>query len=388
MSGSHPDVGGGVWSNRDLAARVGDVKPTVAAHNLQLLASLNHEIRTPLSGILGMTDLLLETGLTGEQEEYVSSARECAEALFDLLNATLEYSSLQSGCIQVETSEFRPSDLLDGVLGEAGARARVRGMELRTRTGPGLERSVVGDAHRTRQVFAQILNSVIRYGAGDWLEANVSVEPDGDAGGSAVLFEVGCEGMAPEGGGLTSASGLAFAVVEGLVNLLGGRIDPQRKREAGGYRLGVRIPLKAAAARDKHHAAREAGRPLRPPRILVVDDNRISQQVIGALLGKGGWQFDTAADGFAALDAAASNSYQLILMDLQMPGIDGLETTARLRQIPNYRVTPVLALTADVSDQVRAKCRDAGMDAFLEKPIHTVELNAMLGQFLTSPDGD
>jgi CheY-like chemotaxis protein len=127
---------------------------------------------------------------------------------------------------------------------------------------------------------------------------------------------------------------------------------------------------------------------MRAPRILVVDDNRISQQVIGALLGKGGWQFHTASDGFAAIDAASRDSYQLILMDLQMPGMDGIEATARLRQLPGYAEIPVMALTADVSDQVRAKCREAGMNAFLDKPIHTVELNALLGQFLTSPDGD
>ncbi|HNY39844.1 MAG TPA: response regulator [Bryobacteraceae bacterium] len=388
MPGSDRQVAGEVWSHERLATE-GESKtgPSVAALNLQLLASLNHEIRTPLSGILGMTDLLLESGLNGEQEEYVSAARECAEALFDLLNATLEYSSLQAGCIRLDTSEFRLGDLLDGVLGESGARARVRGMELRTHLGPGLDKAVVGDAHRIRQVMAQILNSVIRFGSGNWLDAHVTVDPESDR--AAVLtFEVACDEMAPDSAGVASGAGLAFAVVEGLVRLLGGQIDPRRESETGGYRLAVHLPLNAAPAHGGHQAAREAGRPLRPPRILVVDDNRISQQVIGALLSKGGWQFDTAPDGFAALDAAASNSYQLILMDLQMPGMDGLEATARLRQMPDYSDTPVLALTADVTDLVRAKCRDAGMNAFLEKPIHTVQLNAMLGQFLTSPDGD
>jgi len=376
------------WSPEDPAARDSAAGPTVAAENLRLLASLNHEIRTPLSGILGMTDLLLESGLSREQEEYVSAARECAEALFDLLNATLEFSSLQAGCIRLENSEFRPADLLEGVLREAGTRARARGIELRTRLEPGLDAEVIGDARRISQVMDQVLGTTIRYGGGEWMEVRFALEPE--AAGSQTVFSIqaSCEAMAPDGAGLASGAGLAFAVIDGLARLLGGRMDRVRDESAGRYQLTVSVPLTAAPEGRKHSVGREAGRPLRPPRILVVDDNRIAQQVIGALLGKGGWQFDTALDGFAALDAAAGKSYQLILMDLQMPGLDGLETTVRLREMAGYRDTPVLALTADVSDEVRARCRDAGMDAFIEKPVHSATLNSVLAQFLTSPDGD
>jgi len=393
MLDSHRDVdntvggtNGSVWTNGGLAAHASNGEPTVAAVNLKLLASLNHEIRTPLSGILGMTDLLLETGLSDEQEEYVSAARECAEALFDLLNATLEYSSLKSGCIQLESSEFQPGELVDGLAEEAGSRARARGMEMRVRKGAGMDWTMVGDAHRIRQVIAQVLTSVIRYGSGDWFEFDAQIEDHVD--GPVFAVEVNSEGAAIQSGSAMSGADLAIAVVEGLLRLLGGTMDVCHASGRTGQRFGVRIPLKTATVQGRSLAARDAGRMMRVPRILVVDDNRISQQVIGALLGKGGWQFHTAPDGFAALEAASKNSYQLILMDLQMPGMDGLEATMRLRQLPGYAETPVMALTADVSDKVRAKCREAGMNAFLEKPIHTVELNALLGQFLTSPDGD
>lgn len=375
-----------VYASSLAAAQSSNGDPSVAAVNLKLLASLNHEIRTPLSGILGMTDLLLETGLSEEQEEYVSAARECAEALFDLLNATLEYSSLQSGCIRLEPSEFQPGELVDGLAEEARSRARTRGMEMRVRKGEGMDSTMVGDPHRIRQVIAQVLNSVIRYGSGDWIEFDARIEAH--AGGPVLALEVDSEGAAVQSGSAMSGADLAIAVGEGLLRLLGGTMELGHGSDRPGQRFGVRIPLQAAAVRGRSLTARDAGRVMRAPRILVVDDNRISQQVIGALLGKGGWQFHTAPDGFAALEAASRNSYQLILMDLQMPGMDGLETTARLRQLPGYAETPVMALTADVSDQVRVRCRDAGMNAFLEKPIHTVELNALLGQFLTSPEGD
>lgn len=383
------DTAAKVWpENGTGAVRAGHKDLTVAAQNLRLLASLNHEIRTPLSGILGMTDLLLETGLSDEQKEYVSAARGCAETLFDLLNATLEYSSLQAGCIRVETTEFRPADLLDGVLNEARVRADARGMEMRTRLSDELGRVFTADAHRVRQVMMQVLNSLIRYGGSDWIEVEAYIEPEAEANGPELAFIVSCESMAPYAGGVTSGAGLAHAVVDGLVKLLGGWVEQQFDEATGGYRLSVHLPLGKSQSRGPLLTSKDAGRRSLPPRILVVDDNRISQQVIGALLAKGGWQFDTASDGMAALDAASKTAYQLVLMDLQMPGMDGLETTAKLRQIEGYAGTPVLALTADVSDLVRGKCRDAGMNAFIEKPIHAAELNAVLYQFLNSSDGD
>ncbi len=139
-----------------------------------------------------MTDLLLETGLSDEQEEYDSAARECAEALFYLLNATLEYSSLKSGCIQLESSEFQPGELVDGLAEEAGSRARARGMEMRVRKGAGMDWTIVGDAHRIRQVIALVLTSVIRYGSGDWFE---STRNRGSRGRTCVCREVNSEAL-------------------------------------------------------------------------------------------------------------------------------------------------------------------------------------------------
>lgn len=361
-------------------------EPTVAAVNLGLLASLSHEIRTPLSGILGMTDLLLESGLTGEQEEYVAAARDCAESLFDLLNATIEYSSLQTGCIRLETSDFQPADLVEGVLGEAGSRILARGMELRATLGDGLKRVVRGDAHRIRQLLAQVLRLAQRYGTGEEIAFSADLA---DAGQQAVMkVEVRCHGSAWTNTGTMTGAELAVAVVEGFLRLLGGGLKREVDGDDGAQHFKMEIPLQAAAVRGRSVPVRESGKADRAPKILVVDDNRIAQQVIGALLNKHGWRYETAKDGYEALDKAAKAQYQLVLMDLQMPGIDGLATTQLLKEMPGYAATPVLALTADVSDQVRAKCRDAGMDAFLEKPIHTAELNALLTQFLTSPDGD
>lgn len=378
---------GSSWSQGGFpATHASNGEPTVAAVNLELLASLSHEIRTPLSGILGMTDLLLESGLTGEQQEYVAAARDCAESLFDLLNATLEYSSLQTGCIQLETSEFQPADLVDGVVSEAASRVRTRGMELRAKLGDGLKRMVRGDAHRIRQVLTQVLRLAHRYGTGETIEFSADLADE--SGRVVMLAEVRCHGSALTINGTMSGAELAVAVVDGFLKLLGGGLVREVKGGDDGQIFVMRIPLQPAPVRGRSASVRESGRADRAPTILVVDDNRIAQQVIGALLGKHGWRYDAAGDGYEALEKAEKAQYQLVLMDLQMPGIDGLATTKRMRELPGYAATPVLALTADVSDQVRAKCRDAGMDAFIEKPIHTAELNAMLTQFLTSPDGD
>jgi CheY-like chemotaxis protein len=378
---------GSSWSQGGFAAtHASNGEPTVAAVNLELLASLSHEIRTPLSGILGMTDLLLESGLSGEQQEYVAAARDCAESLFDLLNATLEYSSLQTGCIQLETSEFQPADLIDGVVSEAASRVRTRGMELRAELGGGLKRMVRGDAHRIRQVLTQVLRLAHRYGTGELIE--FSADLAGDGTGLVMLAEVRCHGSALATNGAMSGAELAVAVVDGFLKLLGGELARDANGGDAERIFRMRIPLQPATVRGRSASIREAGRADRAPTILVVDDNRIAQQVIGALLGKHGWRYETASDGYEAIEKAGKVHYQLVLMDLQMPGIDGLATTKLMRELPGYAATPVLALTADVSDAVRARCRDAGMDAFIEKPIHTAELNAVLTQFLTSPDGD
>jgi CheY-like chemotaxis protein len=185
---------------------------------------------------------------------------------------------------------------------------------------------------------------------------------------------------------VVSGAWLSLAVLSRLIQLLKGRVSSEASDCASCLKL--LLPLHLPHTKVSLDASGSAGVTLRIPRILVVDDNHISQQVIGALLTRGGWRFDCANDGAAAVEAARSVHYSLVLMDLQMPGMDGFEATLHLRAMPAYRQTPILALTADVSPEVRTRCLQSGMDDFLDKPIHSAQLQAVLHRFFASPDGD
>jgi CheY-like chemotaxis protein len=369
------------------------------ALKLQFLASLNHEIRTPLSGILGMSDLLLETQLDEEQHDYVQMVRQCADGLFDLLNDTLEYTSLASGCVQLDESEFHLSDTLVTAAGELTSKARAKGLELVTTLAPDLPDTVIGDAFRVRQVLVLLIHHALKTTDAGTISAEISAQP-GAGRGHTLHLSVSARqgGMSAESvreilevfdlieGGSSrrfNGVGLGVALTRRVVQLLQGDFVVEG-HPGGGSVITAEIPLQLPKPALVPHSLRGAAGREASARILVVEDNHISQQVLSAMLHKGQYEFDCAGDGPSAIAAAAARPYSLVLMDLQMPGMDGIEATARLRQLPGYQDVPILALTAEVSDQVRTLCRQKGMAAYLVKPIQAAELLSAVGRFLNA----
>ena len=356
------------------------------------LASLTHEVRTPLSGILGMADLLLETSLDDEQREYVNAARLCAESLFEILNAALEYSALEAGQVALDESEFSVKETLDAALNPYLARAQAKSVRLFSTLEAGLPETLVGDAPRLRELLAHLIGNAVKFTHSGIVELRVSVDrPPGSAwlvvevrdtgiGIPSDRLDVIFESFRQVDSGLSRnypGLGLGLALARKLAALMGGRIAVQ-STDGVGSTFTVRLPLRQPTAEPAPIPLRTGAGPV----ILVVEDNPVNLTVLRHTLERREVEVDCAESGRAAIEAASHRKYDLVLMDLQMPEMDGLKATAALRRIPGYETVPIIALTATTSDDLRERCRQAGMQAFLSKPVETAELWSAITRFL------
>jgi CheY-like chemotaxis protein len=355
------------------------------------LASLNHEIRTPLSGIMGMLDLLLETSMDEDQRDYLNAARLCGESLAELLNSSLEYAALEAGQISLEETEFSVKEMVEAALAQQRPKADLKQLQLRLALDAELPETLMGDASRLRELLGHLVNNAIKFTHTGSIDVRISMRttpdvlmaevrdtgigiPADQLGGIFESFRPGESGLARAYPGL----GLGLALVQKLAKIMGGRILVESQPGVGSkFTLEVRVRRPAAAAESPLARSANLG-----PAVLAVEDDPIGMTVLRHVLQRRLKNVDCATSGREALEAVARRHYDLILMDLQMPDVNGLEAAAKIRQMPGYRNTPILALTASCSDQVREQCRAIGMQAFLSKPIDANELWSAVSRYL------
>lgn len=372
-----------------------------AADDLSLLKSrflavLNHEIRTPLSGIIGMTDLLLETRLDDEQREYALAAKSCAEALFEVLNATLEYAALSSGKIRLEEAEFHVQEVLSAALAEHQSKAQAKGLRLFSTIGPGVPETVIGDGLRFRQTLSHLISNGVKFTSQGEVEVYLSVCKREDTQ-IRLVAEVRDTGIGIEAEHLAhifdsfrqldsglarsySGLGLGLALVEKLVALMNGAIWAESTVGVGSS-FFVEFPFRVAEPVNAAGDANECSAQPAARRILLVEDNEVAQRIFTHVLRRGNYQVEYVSSGAEALRAVARKRYDLILMDLQMPGFDGVETTCALRKMPECAGVPIVALTANSAEEHRQRCLNSGMQGFLLKPIPSEELLQAVASF-------
>ncbi len=357
----------------------------------EFLASLNHEIRTPLSGILGMMDLLEESGLAAEQREYVGAARMCAEELLRHLNAALEYSALASGHLALSESEFNLPECLRTTVELYRPKAQSRNLRLSLLLETGMPEGAVGDPARIHEILAHLVDNAIKFTSEGEIE--VSAGAAERRGGCFRLviavrdtgigipeehrkeifesFQQIDTGLARRYDGL----GLGLALVSQLVRLMHGTISVE-STPGQGSTFQLSIPLRLVA---EPPAATQTDR---TGRVLIVEDNELGVRIVCHLLCRAGFEVDAALSGEAGIAAAAEKVYDLVLMDIEMPGMSGLEATRKIRELPAYAAVPIVALTAHADGESRAECLAHGMQGFLSKPIRAQELLSAVRRFL------
>jgi signal transduction histidine kinase/HPt (histidine-containing phosphotransfer) domain-containing protein len=367
----------------------------------QFLANMSHEIRTPMNAILGMLRLLGRTELTRRQADYLSKTEGAARSLLGLLNGVLDLSKAEAGKIELDPQPFCTETLLREVEAILAGNLGDKPLELRFEVDPALPRRLVGDAMRLQQVLFNLGGNAIKFTPqGEVVLAITVLERRADALTLEWSVRDTGVGIAPENhqrifGGFTQAeasttrrfggTGLGLAMSRHLVALMGGELELQSTLGLGSrfwFRVTLPVATAAPAAPSDagRAAAQPAGRRLAGLRLLVAEDNTMNQQVAYELLGDEGALVHIAPHGAAAVAAvaAASPPYDAVLMDIQMPEMDGYAATSRIRQDLGLHALPIVAMTANVTVSDRAACLAAGMNEHVGKPFDLDHLVGVL----------
>ncbi|MEM7353767.1 MAG: ATP-binding protein [Acidobacteriota bacterium] len=372
----------------------------------QFLANMSHEIRTPISGIVGASELLSRQRLAADTQTYVEVISSSAASLLLLIDELLDFSKIEAGKLTIEKVDFSVRGTAEAAVQIMRARALAKGISLELQVGPGVPESVQGDPIRLHQILVNLVSNAVKFTDQGGVRVLVgSAESLSRAGSTHHLrFEVEDSGigMSPasqqeifepftQADGSTSrrfgGSGLGLSICKRTTALMGGSIRVESELGRGS-KFVVELPFGLAQAVEPAREAESADRvPAARQRsdfyILVVDDNAINRMIGKALLKELGYRVNDLTDGLEVLEALEKEDYDLVLMDCQMPGLDGYETTRRIRQqqVGGDRL-PIVAVTAHASAGDRDRCLEAGMDDYISKPYDSQLLDHTLRRWL------